>query len=88
MEFNRLLEKYRERAKLNKSAVANLIGISDSYYSRLEKGVKKALTIENLEKIKEIFNLTDKEYEELIVSKFLPEDEKLRKIIKNFFKVD
>ncbi|MGL5901552.1 MAG: helix-turn-helix domain-containing protein, partial [Cetobacterium sp.] len=79
---------YRERAKLNKSAVANLVGISDSYYSRLEKGVKKALTIENLEKIREIFNLTDKEYEELIVSKFLPKDEKLRKIIKNFFKVD
>lgn len=87
MKFNNLLEKYRERAGLNKTTAANLIGISDSYYSRLEKGTKRALTLENLEKIKEIYKLSDEEYEEMIVSKFLPEDEKLKKIICNYFKV-
>lgn len=87
MKFNNLLEKYRERAGLNKTTAAHMIGISDSYYSRLEKGAKKALTIENLEKIREIYKLSNEEYEELVVSKFLPEDEKLKKIICNYFKV-
>ncbi|MGL5778827.1 helix-turn-helix domain-containing protein [Cetobacterium sp.] len=86
MEFNFLLEKYRQRAGLSKINAANLIGISDSYYSRLEKGIKKGLTLENLEKIKEIYNLTDQEYEELVVSKFMPEDKKLKEIIFNYFK--
>ena len=88
MKFNNLLEKYRERAGLNKTTAAHMIGISDSYYSRLEKGTKRALTLENLEKIKEIYKLSDEEYEEMVVSKFLPEDEKLKKIICNYFKVE
>lgn len=86
MKFNKLLEKYRERRGLNKSTAAQLIGISDSYYSRLEKGVKKSITLENLEKIKEVYKLSDEEYEELVVSKFLPCDESLKKIMCNYFK--
>lgn len=86
MEFNFLLEKYRKRAGLTKITASNLIGISDSYYSRLENGTKKGLTLDNLEKIKEIYKLTDEEYQELVTYKFMPEDKNLKEIIFNYFK--
>ena len=57
-----MLDKYRERAGLNKSTAAHLIGISDCYYSRLEMGAMKDLSIENLEKIKDIYILSYEEY--------------------------
>lgn len=85
MKLSNLLEKYRKQVGLNKTEAAQLIGISDSYYSRLEKGTKKALTLEKFEKIRKIYKLTNEEYEELIIAKFLPEDEDIKRIISNYF---
>ncbi len=65
-----ILEKIRIKKDFNKKEMSEVLGISDSFYSRIETG-KKPISKKLLEKIITSFNLTDEEIKELKQQQFL-----------------
>lgn len=65
-----ILEKIRIEKGFNKKEMSEVLGISDSFYSRIETG-KKPISKKLLEKIITSFNLTDEEIKELKQQQFL-----------------
>ena len=65
-----ILEKIRIEKGFNKKEMSEVLGISDSFYSRIEAG-KKPISKKLLDKIITSFNLTDEEIKELKQQQFL-----------------
>lgn len=70
MKFSDALTYYRERSDLNKTQLAEKIGIKPEYIVALEKGHKKPPTFERCEQIARILNLSDSEKKKFLTLAF------------------
>lgn len=77
--FN-ILKMYREGKALSQKEIAQKINVSDSYYSRIEKGVKQSLKPEKLFILKKELGISDRDFKKLILFLNAPTDERLQKI--------
>lgn len=68
MRFAEKLSYYRERAKLNKTELANKLNCSSGYIINLESGRQKAPTFQRLKQIAEILQLSKQEIRELMAA--------------------
>lgn len=79
MEFSDMLTHYRDRSGLNKTALAEKIGVTPEYIITLEKGRIRPPTFERCEQFAKILNLDEserKEFFELAFEERLGEDVK------------
>lgn len=63
--FGEKLTSLRKSRRMSLRALATQLGVSAPYLSDVENGRNGPLTIERLERVKEILNLTDDEYADL-----------------------
>lgn len=75
-----LLEERRKNLNLTCTDVGEYIGISNSYYSKIEKGKSKSLKADKIFKLKEILKLNEREFKQLLLFLFSPQDERIEKI--------
>ena len=75
-----ILKTYREEKGLSQKEIAEKINISDSYYSRLEKGLKQSLKPEKLFILKKELGISEKDFKKLVLFLNAPADERLQKI--------
>lgn len=75
-----ILKTYREEKGLSQKEIAEKINISDSYYSRIEKGLKQSLKPEKLFILKKELGISEKDFKKLVLFLNAPTDERLQKI--------
>ena len=65
------LQMVRRRMRVDQKVLAEAMGISRSYLSRVELGLKPPLTVEAMERVAEILQLTEEEKRRLESSRAL-----------------
>lgn len=84
--FNNILKTYREEKNFSQKEIAEKIGVSDSYYSRIEKGLKQSLKPEKLFLLKKELEISEKDFKKLVLYLNAPNNEELQKIFNEIAK--
>lgn len=75
-----ILKIYRTKKELTGIQVAEKIGITPTYYYKLENGIKKSLKPEKLFILKKELGISEKDFKKLVLFLNAPADERLQKI--------